>query len=195
MTDCALNLMITRINEYMARGRPSKEKFLGRGGYGVFKAKDGAYLAIAPVEEHFWHRFCQLIGREDMGKDSRFDSWIKRNENMYELNSILDKVFVTHSRDEWVSLLSQADVPCSPVNFIDDIPDDPHIKARGQIEKKERDGRQIYNILFPTCFDGKRLPLRSLAPSLPGQDTNQILKDIGLNESEIETLREEESVA
>ena len=189
ITDCALSLMITRVNEYMARGKPSKEKFVGRGGYGIFRAKDGKYLAIALVEEHFWRRFCQLIGHEDMAKDGRFDSWIKRNENMNELNSILDKVFVTYSRDKWVSLLAQADVPCSPVNFINDIPDDPHIKARRQIEERKRDGVKISNILFPTLFDGKRLPLRSLAPSSPGQDADQILTDTGINKSEIERLR------
>jgi crotonobetainyl-CoA:carnitine CoA-transferase CaiB-like acyl-CoA transferase len=189
MTDCALNLMITRVNEYMARGKPSKEKFLGRGGYGIFKAKDDRYFAIAAVEKHFWYRLCQVIGHEDMAKDSRFDTWIKRNENMNELNSVLDRIFVSRSRDEWVSLLSQADVPCSPVNFIDDILDDPHIKARGQIEKRERDGEEISNILFPTLFDGERLPLRSLAPAYPEQDTDQILRGIGLNELEIERLK------
>ena len=111
-----------------------------------------------------------------------------------EVNSILDKVFVTYSRDKWVSLLAQADVPCSPVNFINDIPDDPHIKVRGQIEERKRDGLKISNILFPTLFDGKRLPLRSLAPSYPGQDTDQILTDIGLNKSEIERLKKSGSI-
>lgn len=190
MTDCALSFMTTRINEYIARGRPPKEKFIGRGGYGIFKTSDEKYLAIGVVEEYFWQRLCRVLDREDLVKDSRFNSFLKRNNLMEEINSILSKAFLVRPRDEWISLLSQADVPCSPVNFIEDLPDDPHIKHRGLIVESETNEQQIFNILFPTRFNGELLPLRSLAPSYPGQDTDQILCETGLNETEIELLKQ-----
>lgn len=190
MADCALNFMLTRINEVIAQGKSVKEKFTGRGAYGIFKAKDDKYVAIAPIEAHFWQRFCKVIGHEGLEKDSRFETWAKRNENREELNAVLDRVFLTRSQEEWISVLIKTDVPCSPVNYIDELKDDPHIKSRKQIVESEKDGLEILHVLFPTCFDGKRLPIRSESTSVQGENTEQILTDIGLTESEIEGLKE-----
>ena len=190
IADSALSLMAARVNEYIARGKPEKKRFLGRGGYGIFRTKDGKYLSISAIEEYFWQRLCRALGHEDLAKDTRLDSWLKRNEHMDEINGVLSEAFLTRSRDEWISLLSKVDIPCSPVNFIDDLPHDPHIKHRGLMLEREQNGRRILNILFPVRFDGELLPLRSPAPSYPGQDTDQILVDLGLNEAEIRLLRE-----
>lgn len=191
MTDCALSLMSTRVNEYVAGGRPAKEKFIERRGYGIFKAKDGRYLAIGLIEKHFWQHFLQVLRREGIAKGMRLEFC----KGVKEVNSILEKVFLAYSRDEWISILSKADLPCSPVNFIEDIPNDQHIKSRGLIAEREQNGQQIMNILFPVRFDEKQLPLRSLAPAYPGQNTNQILLELGLTASKIETLREKGAIS
>ena len=194
MTECCLYLMSSRINEYLDRGKPSKKKLVGRGGYGIYKAKDGKYFAIAPIEDHFWKNFCKVIDRDDLANDERFETFRKRNENRNVLNPILDEKFMLKNRKEWMSILTKADVPFSPVNNFDDLVDDLHLKSRGLISEKEREGRKFMNISFPVVFNGDRLPLRFLAPASPGHDTDEIFSDIGMSKTDISDFKSKMNV-
>ena len=170
MTDSAVAWMGPRIGEYYGRGRPPREKFMGRGGYGTYRAGDGKHLAVGCVEDHFWQRLCRVLGLDGMAEDERYGSWVRRIELSREINSVLNECFLKKDRDVWLELLKRADVPCSPVNSIEDLLEDPHILSRNLIENI--DGFPL--VRFPVRFDG--MEVRAVGPGPePGQHNEELL--------------------
>ena len=173
MTDCVLAWMAPRIADYYEKGKPSKEKFMGRGAYGAFKTLDEKYLAIGCVEDYFWERLCGALGIWEMARDGKYDNWFKRNMAADEINVILAAHFLTKTREEWLEILSRADVPCSIVNYIEELDEDPQIKARDLIHWKE--GVPI--ISFPVKGGGFVTKESVRAPKL-GEHTKAVLDSL-----------------
>ena len=93
--------------------------------YRLFAGSDRRYLFIACGNTTFWNKFAIAIDRPDLVADPRFEGapWGVPKENWQTLKEILEAIIVTRPRDEWLTLLRAADVPCAPVmtrqEFID----------------------------------------------------------------------------
>jgi len=162
MTDCSLALMSPRINEYYNRNKPSKKDFMSRGGYGAYQTKDQKYISIGCVEDHFWKRICHVLNLEDLYHEERYNSWHKRMIHAEKINKILQEKFLMKSCSEWIEILTQRDIPCSKVNFIDDLADDPHFKHRNLIDKTKNN----YIIRYPVKFDDFEVKTKRDIPAL-----------------------------
>lgn len=92
-----------------------------RADYRAFETADGYLVVTGGRGEDKWQAFCRVVGREELGTDSRFDSYDKRitDKARIELEGILETIFRTKSTAEWQSLLSAADIPCAPVNTLE----------------------------------------------------------------------------
>jgi crotonobetainyl-CoA:carnitine CoA-transferase CaiB-like acyl-CoA transferase len=122
------------------------------------------------VEDHFWQRLCRILGLDGMAEDERYGSWVRRIELSREINSALTGRFLQNDRDAWLELLRRADVPCSPVNSIEDLLEDPQILSRNLIENS--DGFPL--VRFPVRFDG--MDVRAVGPGPePGQHNEELL--------------------
>lgn len=93
--------------------------------YRLFEAADGKYLFAACGNSTFWGKFTIALERPDLVGDPRFDNapWGIPVEHWQPLKDILEPIFRTKRRDEWLAILREADVPCAPVmtrhEFID----------------------------------------------------------------------------
>lgn len=96
-----------------------------RAWYGVYRCADGAWLAIACVEPHYWRAFCHRVAREELAGRHGADTAGQR-----KLRSVLSALFVRRPRSEWLDLLA-ADLPIAPVNLGDAVTRDPHLMWRG----------------------------------------------------------------
>lgn len=161
-TDCALAWMGPRISEYYDHGRPSKSRFMGRGGYGVYETRDGKFIAIGCVEDRFWQSLCNLLGLTDMIENDNYATWQRRNEKAHEINAVLQEHLKTKERDEWYDLFRKADIPYSPVNFIDELALDPHIVHRKLMTRVN----EVPVVRFPVKFDSLEVKEVSPSPSL-----------------------------
>lgn len=159
--------------------------------YNVYKAADG-YVAIFGVTDDHWHALLDIVGREDLKDDPRFENNVKRAEHMDEVDRIVENWTRERGRDELVETLLAAGVPCGPVNELSEVADDPHLKDRGMIN--EIDHPSFGDISVPG------LPIRLEDSDLPdiepspekGQDNEEVLRDrLGLSADEIESLRED----
>jgi len=183
MADCLLAWAGPRIGEYYGSGKPSKEKFMGRGAYGAFQTKDGKYLTIGCVEEEFWRNLCNLLGREDLIQKEEYSNWHSRNAHADEINSILQKFFLEKNKDEWLTLLKKADVPCGPVNFFEDLNNDPHISSKELIYYY--DNKPL--IAFPVKFE-KTKPRKVRVIPKAGEHNTEILTSLGYSREEMAEL-------
>jgi crotonobetainyl-CoA:carnitine CoA-transferase CaiB-like acyl-CoA transferase len=110
--------------------------------YRLFKASDG-WLFIACGNPTFWNKLCLVLERPAMVSDPRFDGapWAVAPVYWNDLKSLVQNIIATRRRDEWLRLLTEADIPCAPVCARGDFIDDPQIAHLGM--RREIDDLQL----------------------------------------------------
>ncbi|MDW7669649.1 MAG: CoA transferase, partial [Bacillota bacterium] len=135
MLDGILSTLETSIAEYDLLKREPKRPGNGRvytGPSDVFKASDG-YIYIAAFFENHWNKFCKLIDREDLLNDERFKDGLSRKNNDKFLKPIISEWVENKTIDEIELLLENVGVPCAPVNNMERLMKDEHIKKTKSI--------------------------------------------------------------
>lgn len=194
IADVAVSLMSNRIGEFFARGKPSKEEQMGRAAHGVFETKEGRYITLAAAEEHFWKRLCQALDLKDLAQDPRFSSTINRGKHRKEINERLAEIFKNRKQKEWLDLLGKADIPCGPVNTIEDLLSHPYILSRQLIRPQEHPVLgNIWQVAFPVKFLLDQPQINYPAPSL-GQHTREILLSLGYRDEDIGMFKGEDVI-
>lgn len=154
-----------------------------------YRASD-AWFAIAIIDERQWPRLCEIVGRPELAADPRFDGRDARAAHRDELLAILDAEFKTQGRDAWLRALEAADIPSGPVNSYADLADDPQVIANGYlvgVDGVTRPARMVGPAVEMSASPADRL---TMAPEL-GQDTEEVMIELGYGWDEITTLREE----
>jgi formyl-CoA transferase len=133
-------------------------------------------------------------GRTDLLNDPHFTDDTGRPINFVELIEIFDEVFATRTRDEWMEIFRKSVLMFCSVQHISEFTSDPQALANGYVVPFDHPtrGRLIlpgYPVHFSTCRAGTR----GAAPTL-GQHTDEILREIGLGDSEIDALRQEDVI-
>ena len=100
-----------------------------------YRCADGEWLALSMLQaDRYWARFCEVLGITWAASDERFASMLARMGNAGECVALLDETFATKPRDEWLRLLAAGgDFIVSVVNSVDQLPDDPQVKANGYV--------------------------------------------------------------
>ena len=136
MLDCQVAILENSIARYFAEDKipepigmrhPSITPFAG------FRAKGGEYIIIAVGNDAMFGRFCQAIGREDLLQDSRFRSNNLRTENYRPLHDEIERSLQSETVARWLAILRGGGIPCGPINNIEQVVNDPHIRHRNMI--------------------------------------------------------------
>lgn len=139
MLDCQLAILENAIARYTTSGMvpgPLGNRHPSITPFAAYTAKDG-HIIVGAGNDRLWEQLCKLLDRADLVKDPRFDTNGKRTANVKELTAILNAIFATKKLAEWLELLEKAELPCAPINTVDKLIDDPHIKARGMMVELE----------------------------------------------------------
>jgi formyl-CoA transferase len=157
--------------------------------YQSFKTADG-YLVIGVASEGIWRRFCQAIGRVEWADDSRFEKNSNRVENRSLLIGLLAEIFLGRSTDEWLKLLNSAEVPCAPVQTVDQVFQAPQVLHREMLVQVEHPTAGIVRMAgIPVKFSATPASVR-LPPPLLGQHNEEVLESwLGMNDKEISELK------
>jgi crotonobetainyl-CoA:carnitine CoA-transferase CaiB-like acyl-CoA transferase len=101
--------------------------------YRLFEAADGKYLFAACGNSTFWGKFAIAIDRPELVGDPRFENapWGIPAEHWQPLKDIIEPIIRTKPRDEWLSILREADVPCAPVMTRHEFIDHSQVRALG----------------------------------------------------------------
>ncbi|MBI3968122.1 MAG: CoA transferase [Chloroflexi bacterium] len=97
----------------------------------VFPTSD-SYVIVMCLKEKFWQLLCELIDRPELAADPRFLTFKERYDHRDELIPELKSVFRRHTTAEWLDRL-QGQIPCAPVNDVEEALREPQILARDMI--------------------------------------------------------------
>lgn len=152
---------------------------------GVFETKDGKLISLGIVnEEHFWQNFCRAARQEAL-EDPRFSTQKSRLQNGEELSRVLKSIFSTKTREEWLQLFKNIDVPLSSASTLKEALSDPQVAHRGLLKKVTDPLLGEINVVgFPAKFSGISTDIQS-PPPRAGQHTREILEQLGYSEEVI----------
>jgi crotonobetainyl-CoA:carnitine CoA-transferase CaiB-like acyl-CoA transferase len=161
----------------------------------VFCCRDGGWmLGTHHPEERYWPSFCEATGRTDLLNDPHFTDDTGRPINFVELIEIFDEVFATRTRDEWMEIFQKRGLMFCSVQHISEVTSDPQALANGYVVPFDHPTRgRLILPGYPVHFSACRAGTRGAAPTL-GQHTDEILREIGLSDSEIDALRQEDVI-
>ncbi|MGM0903490.1 MAG: CaiB/BaiF CoA transferase family protein [Bacillota bacterium] len=156
--------------------------------YQGFGASDGHFI-VAVGNDHLWEKFVEVVGLRSL-RDPKYATNPQRVEHREELISLLDEVFQTKKVDEWLTLFEQGKIPCGPINSMSDILNDSHLLEREMVVEKDYPTLGSIKMLgIPVKFSRTPGEIKTVPPQL-GENTTEILSNLGYSQEEIRRLNE-----
>jgi crotonobetainyl-CoA:carnitine CoA-transferase CaiB-like acyl-CoA transferase len=148
----------------------------------VFACADG-YLVLAVGNDGQFVKLCEALGRPEWATDPRFAKNPDRVRNNAELTPLLTARFGEMPRVELTAALDAAGVPCAPINDIPQVFDDPQVRHREMLRHLPHPlAGTVPQVVSPMRFTTN--PLRfDRAPPLLGQHTDEILRELGMDDA------------
>lgn len=150
MTDGAVSWMALAFAAHGAGERVARgdQRLSGRYAcYRVYECADGRHYSVGALEPKFWRALCDALDRPDLVEQQYAEDMA--------VQSAMEELFRSRTRDDWEAKLSGLDACCEPVLDVDEVASHPQIVARGLLSRKGR---------------GPRL----------GEHTEEVLREIGL---------------
>jgi alpha-methylacyl-CoA racemase len=147
--------------------------------YDVYETSDGRWLSVAAMEPHFYRTLVEMLGLSDAGLPDQND-----RKRWPEMKARFAEAIRSRTRDEWCERFEGVEACVAPVLEVNEIEEEPHLKARGAFVRHE-------GLLQPAPAPRfSRTPASlSRRPPLPGEHTAEALADWGFGESEIDVLQ------
>jgi crotonobetainyl-CoA:carnitine CoA-transferase CaiB-like acyl-CoA transferase len=162
-----------------------------------YRCGDGGWICLGMLQpDRYWADFCRVLGRPELADDERFTNLRVRAANAGAAIEILDEVFAGRPRDEWMRMLrAGGDFIFTVVNSVDDLPNDPQVRANDYIvdfEHPQFGTTQVVGI--PVRLRETPGSVRLPAPEF-GQHTEEILSGLlGYDWERIAALKDQEVI-
>jgi crotonobetainyl-CoA:carnitine CoA-transferase CaiB-like acyl-CoA transferase len=141
-----------------------------------FQTSDG-WVVVTCAKEKFWARLVRGLGRADLATDPRYQSFALRKKHAATLLAELDQCFRQRTTSEWTELLTQAGVPCGPVNDVAQALADPLVAERQMIVETEHPRLGTVRQLRGLARVGDFKPVDTRGPLL-GEHSRRVLDEL-----------------
>jgi formyl-CoA transferase len=195
--EAVFNVMESLLPEYSAFGavrEAAGSALPGIAPSNAYRCADG-YVLIAGNGDSIFRRLMDVIGRPGLGADPAFADNAGRAARVGELDAAIEAWTLTRTVDAVLAELGAARVPAGKVYTAQDIHEDPHYRARDMILRQAtRDGREVDVPGIVPKLSATPGTVRSAAPRL-GEDTDAVLRGLGIPEADIAALRAKGAIA
>ena len=163
--------------------------------YDVFTVKDGEQIFLAVVSDTQWAIFCDAFGYADLKADARLASNNDRVMAREWMMPILRERMAQKSAADLSAVFEHFALPFAPITRPEQLFSDPHLTATGGLAPMNLpDGRPVQTALLPLTLDAQRPGVRLNPPKL-GEHTTELLRELGYDEAQIESLSQKKIVA
>ena len=189
--EAVFNVMESLLPEYSAFGavrEAAGSALPGIAPSNAYPCQDG-WVLVAGNGDSIFKRLMAAIGRDDLGQAPDLADNAGRVARVAEIDAAIQAWTAQRSVQAVTQALSAARVPAGKVYTAKDIAEDPHYRARDMIlQQPTRDG---YTVEVPGIVPKLSVTpgtVRSSAPHV-GDDTDAVLREMGLSDAQIATLR------
>ncbi|MDI9334343.1 MAG: CoA transferase [Cytophagales bacterium] len=190
--EAVFNCMESLLPEYSAFGAvraPAGSSLPGIAPTNAYLCKGGGYALIAGNGDSIFKRLMTLIGRDDLAKEEALADNAGRVARVEELDKAIGAWTAQRTVAEVLDMLDAASVPAGRIYNVADIAADPHYAAREMLQHIQlSDGNQLTVPGVVPKLSKTPGQHRYNAPAL-GQDTDEILEEIGLTTEQIQKLK------
>lgn len=160
----------------------------------IYETSDG-YISVAVQSNKEWAGICRAFNKPEWQSDVRFATAALRGENIDERLQLTQEVLKTRTTADWLELLERDDVPCAPVLTRSEVIRHPQIIANETIVERDHPiAGKLRQTQPAPRFSKTPTSYRSSAPGL-GEQSVEILTEVGLSQDEIQALINDEVVA
>ncbi|MCG5220899.1 CoA transferase [Streptosporangium sp. KLBMP 9127] len=157
--------------------------------YGMFRTAD-APINIAVGSEAGWANLCEALGEPELARRPQYLTSRNRLRLREDVNQDIERLLSGRGAAEWIPLIRAAGVPCGPIHTMDQVFADPQVRALGMVQTVvDGDGKPVPLTRGPFWVDGTATPVKHAPPRTVGQNTEEILLEIGLTPEDVAGLR------
>jgi len=158
--------------------------------YQTFNTSDGIIMLAIGNDTQF-RKFCQFVERPELADNPNFQTNEQRVINRESLIEHLSKILLSQPTVWWVNELEILDIPCGPINTLQEVFNHSQIKHRNLVRKiPDNCSKQIYTIASPINLSETPLQYRSASPNLSEHCEKILSSELGYNSEKIQHLRE-----
>ena len=158
--------------------------------YQTFNTSDGIMMLAIGNDTQF-RKFCQLVERPEIADNPNFQTNEQRVINRESLIEHLSKILLSQPTVWWINQLETLDIPCGPINTLQEVFNHSQIKHRNLVRKiPDNCSKQIYTIASPINLSETPLQYRTAAPNLSEHCEQILSSELGYDSEKIQHLRE-----
>jgi crotonobetainyl-CoA:carnitine CoA-transferase CaiB-like acyl-CoA transferase len=151
--------------------------------YQVFETAANAagerdHCIVAVGNDGQFSKLCVVAGQSGLATDTRFAKNADRVRHRAVLVPLLEVIFKTRSKADWLAALTAAKVPCSAINNLAEVFADPQVQARNMVHTWQHPlGGEVPLVASPIKMS--LTPVRAdLPPPTLGQHTQEVLREL-----------------
>ena len=161
--------------------------------YRAYQASD-QWIVISAFNQRMWKGLCAALEKPEWLEDPRFINPQMRSDNRALMIQLIGAIIITQPLAYWEKRLIENEVPCSPVNTIDKVVQQPQVHARDMVQEMSLDGLGMMSMAgLPIKFSDSPGAIRLPPPRL-GQHSADILQELGYSAEKIATLADSGAV-
>lgn len=143
------------------------------------------YICISANTDAQAHALFDAIGRPELKVDPKFSTVSARFQNVREYYRLRREAMASRTSQEWMEVFRKCDVPAAPYNTLESLMSDPHLNDVGLFQRREHPTEGTIMDIAPANMMSAGMRKEWIPAPRLGQDTANVLAEIGYTEEEV----------